>query len=102
MYKIIITIVALTIFSISNSQACFLSGETISGMNKICFYDCISGTKAITISSVSLCPLSIAFKKLEKDPKNPILLQEVKNILRTEDYKMYSSLCDDASVNNIS
>lgn len=40
-------------------SACFLSGERISGMNKICYYDCVSGTRAITISAISLCPLSL-------------------------------------------
>ena len=38
---------------------CFSSGEQISGMNKICFYDCASGGKAITIKAHKLCPLSI-------------------------------------------
>ena len=38
---------------------CLLSGEQVSGMNKICYYDCISGTVAITINWVKLCPLSI-------------------------------------------
>jgi len=38
---------------------CFSSGEQISGLNKICFYDCVSGGKAITIKSTSLCPLTI-------------------------------------------
>ena len=42
------------------ASACFLSGEQSSGMNKICFYNCVSGTKAITVSAVSLCPLSIS------------------------------------------
>jgi hypothetical protein len=38
---------------------CFLKGEQISGLNKICYYDCAGSAAAITISSVSLCPLSI-------------------------------------------
>ena len=38
---------------------CFKSGEQISGFNKICFYNCMGSTRAITISSTSLCPLSI-------------------------------------------
>ena len=38
---------------------CFKSGEQTSGMNKICYYDCLGSTKAITISSTSLCPLTI-------------------------------------------
>ena len=38
---------------------CFSQGEQISGMNKICYYDCLGSAAAITISSVQLCPLSI-------------------------------------------
>jgi len=38
---------------------CFKTGENISGMNKICFYDCLGSATAITINSTSLCPLSI-------------------------------------------
>ena len=38
---------------------CFFSYEQISGMNKICYYSCLTGTVAITISSMQLCPLSI-------------------------------------------
>jgi hypothetical protein len=38
---------------------CFKTGEEISGMNKICYYDCLGSAAAITISSVSLCPLTI-------------------------------------------
>ena len=41
------------------AAGCFKSGEERSGMNKICYYRCTSGTKAITISSTSLCPLSM-------------------------------------------
>ena len=50
------------------ASACFLSGEQTSGMNKICFYNCVSGTKAITVSAVSMCPLSIS-----QAPKSSIL-----------------------------
>ncbi|BAQ16936.1 hypothetical protein [Methyloceanibacter caenitepidi] len=38
---------------------CFFSHEVASGMNKICYYDCLGSPAAITISSVSLCPLNI-------------------------------------------
>lgn len=38
---------------------CFFKGEQVSGMNKICYYDCLGSTAAITISSISLCPLNI-------------------------------------------
>lgn len=41
------------------SMTCFLNGEQRSGMNKICFYDCLGSAAAITVSSVSLCPLTI-------------------------------------------
>ena len=45
---------------IANSAVtCFKTGEQISGMNKICYYDCMGSTAAITISSVALCPLTI-------------------------------------------
>ena len=38
---------------------CFKTGEQISGMNKICYYNCNGSQAAITIGSTSLCPLSI-------------------------------------------
>lgn len=41
------------------AATCFFKYEQISGMNKICFYDCLGSASAITISSVKLCPLTI-------------------------------------------
>ena len=41
------------------AATCFKSGERTSGMNKICYYDCMGSTAAITISSVELCPRTI-------------------------------------------
>ena len=38
---------------------CFKTGERTSGMNKICYYDCLGNEAAITIRSTELCPLSI-------------------------------------------
>jgi len=38
---------------------CFSKGEQTSGMNKICYYDCLGSMAAITVSAVSLCPLTI-------------------------------------------
>lgn len=38
---------------------CFLQGESVSGFNKICFYDCLGSQAAITIGSTELCPLNI-------------------------------------------
>lgn len=46
-------------FSATASAFCTKSGEQTSGMNKICYYTCVSGTKAITIGATELCPLSI-------------------------------------------
>lgn len=45
--------------SIEIAVTCFKSGEQVSGMNKICYYNCLGSGAAITISSVSLCPLTI-------------------------------------------
>lgn len=39
----------------------FLKGERMQGMSKICFYDVLGESYALTISSVSLCPLSRRF-----------------------------------------
>ena len=44
---------------VANATTCFYQYEQISGMNKICYYDCLGSAMAITISSVKLCPLSI-------------------------------------------
>jgi hypothetical protein len=38
---------------------CFKTGEQTSGMNKICYYNCLGSEAAITIGAVQLCPLSI-------------------------------------------
>jgi len=40
-------------------EVCFLSGEREAGMNRICYYDCLSGDAAITINLLDLCPLTI-------------------------------------------
>jgi len=52
-------LILLTILIAMPAQACFLQGERISGMNKICYYRCIEGEVAITIGATQLCPLSI-------------------------------------------
>lgn len=43
----------------NSAMTCFKSGEQVSGMNKICYYNCAGSTAAITISAVALCPLTI-------------------------------------------
>lgn len=41
------------------AAVCYFSHESAAGMNKICYYSCLGGNAAITISAASLCPLSI-------------------------------------------
>lgn len=45
--------------SIKVAATCYKSGEQISGMNKICYYNCMGSTKAINVKNYQLCPLSI-------------------------------------------
>ena len=57
-------ILALAIFlsvlaTPASAVMCFLKGEQLSGMNKICYYDCLGSGAAITIKSYQLCPLTI-------------------------------------------
>jgi len=60
MKKVKAVFVALAILAGSGpALACFLQGQQTSGMNKICYYQCVSGTKAITVDAVELCPLSL-------------------------------------------
>lgn len=41
------------------TTACMKTGETASGMNKICYYSCAGSQAATTVSAVSLCPLTL-------------------------------------------
>ena len=43
----------------TSSAVGFKTGETISGFNKICFYNKLGSTYTINIPSTSLCPLTI-------------------------------------------
>jgi len=38
---------------------CLAAGEELSGGSKTCFYNCPTGTKAVTVSAGQLCPQSI-------------------------------------------
>ena len=60
-YLLFVLIVSISFPSLVANSAvtCFKSGEQTSGMNKICYYNCAGSTAAITISSTSLCPLTI-------------------------------------------
>ena len=44
--------------SSTNTSSCLKSSETISGLNKICYYNCNGNTKALNIKSTQLCPLN--------------------------------------------
>ena len=41
------------------SKSCYLKKDAISGMNKICIYDCMGSLYTKTVRSVNLCPLSL-------------------------------------------
>ena len=43
----------------AEAQTCFGSGERSSGMNKICYYDCLGSEASKTVGSTELCPLSV-------------------------------------------
>tara|TARA_B100000035_G_C20804195_1_gene466919 strand:+ start:352 stop:657 length:306 start_codon:yes stop_codon:yes gene_type:complete len=43
----------------SSGAVGFKTGETISGFNKICFYNKLGSTYTLNIPSTSLCPLTI-------------------------------------------
>lgn len=41
------------------AATCPKTGEQLSGTNKICFYNCVGSTTAITVGATQMCPLSI-------------------------------------------
>jgi hypothetical protein len=41
------------------AMVCVYDSETTSGMNKICYYDCVRSLAAITLGFVEKCPMSI-------------------------------------------
>jgi len=52
--------IAITLLVASTgANACLYVGEVTNGMNKICYYDCVNGRRAITIGALDLCPLSL-------------------------------------------
>lgn len=40
-----------------NAPTCFFKSEYTSGLNKVCFYDCVGSTKSMNVSAASLCPI---------------------------------------------
>lgn len=58
--KNLIFILTLGLLSFNASAGtAFLTGESVSGLNKICYYDHLGSRVAITIKSTQLCPLTI-------------------------------------------
>ena len=39
----------------------FLTGESTSGMNKICYYDVLGSTHTLNVASYEVCPVSHEF-----------------------------------------
>jgi hypothetical protein len=50
---------ALAVTAALAQSTCYFSHETVSGLNKTCFYNCVRGSTAITIGAAQLCPLTI-------------------------------------------
>ena len=44
---------------VETAAMCLAAGEELSGGSKTCFYNCPTGTKAVTVSAGQLCPQSI-------------------------------------------
>ena len=57
--RLFLTTLILLFSTSAYAGSCMKSGEQKSGMNKICYYRCLSGTKAITVGALEFCPLSI-------------------------------------------
>ena len=41
------------------AMVCFYDSETTSGMNKICYYNCLGSLAAVTLGFTEICPMSI-------------------------------------------
>ncbi len=57
MKKLILAVLLLSTPAFAGTA--FYTGEVISGMNKICYYNHLGSTVAITLRSTDLCPLTI-------------------------------------------
>ena len=60
MKKFIAVIFASLVASSAFAGTAYFKYDRISGMNKICYYDHVGSTVAITVSSTSLCPMTIS------------------------------------------
>lgn len=62
MKKIILGLATMMLLSISaQATTGFLSGERVSGMNKMCFYNVLGSTYTLNVKSYDLCPLTYDF-----------------------------------------
>jgi hypothetical protein len=41
------------------AMVCFYDSQATSGMNKICYYNCLGSLAAITLGFAEICPMSI-------------------------------------------
>lgn len=57
--KKILGLLLITVSMTAYAATAFLTGERTSGMHKICYYDHLGDTVAITIKAYELCPLTI-------------------------------------------
>jgi len=62
MKKVYLTLSVLSIFGTTAYGAYgFLTGERISGMNKICYYNVNGSTHTLNVESYEICPVSHDF-----------------------------------------
>jgi hypothetical protein len=61
MRKLTLTIIliGLGMAAVAQAATAFYIGETTSGLHKICYYDHLGDTVAITIKSHKVCPVTI-------------------------------------------
>jgi hypothetical protein len=45
--------------AVGAGTVCFASGEEVSGMNKMCYYNCLGSRTAVNVSVTDLCQLTI-------------------------------------------
>lgn len=61
-FAAILFISTVILFSGAKTEAlvlCYYTGESSSGANKVCYYDCGGSQAAVTVSSTRPCPSSI-------------------------------------------
>lgn len=43
------------------AETCFLNGERVDQMSKLCYYQCTCGTKVLNLKSHEVCPVTASF-----------------------------------------